>query len=177
MDNKYNSFTTKPWRLLSFYVNCSQVSDSGSSSLSLIFLNFVLQLKPPFYSNMNFQWTSASICLEYSGFCSFSLHRTSLFLCSCPSPLSGCRDALRLIHRLLYLLFVAALCQGGSKWKVLCLHSHFVFKHLGLSDRNALLSHYVCLRYIFLAHQISISACFTCAYKSYLTHVISPRTG
>ena len=29
----------------------------------------------------------------------------------------------------------------------------------------------------FLTHQIRISACFTCTYKSYLTHVISPRTG
>ena len=28
-----------------------------------------------------------------------------------------------------------------------------------------------------LAHQIRISACFTCTYKSYLIHVISPRTG
>ena len=30
---------------------------------------------------------------------------------------------------------------------------------------------------LFLAHQIRISACFTCAYKSYLTHVISPGAG
>ena len=29
---------------------------------------------------------------------------------------------------------------------------------------------------IFLAHRIRVSACFTCTYKSYLTHVISPRT-
>ena len=29
----------------------------------------------------------------------------------------------------------------------------------------------------FLAYQIRISACFTCAYKSYLTHVISPGAG
>ena len=29
----------------------------------------------------------------------------------------------------------------------------------------------------FLAHQIRISACFTCAYKSYLTHVISHGAG
>ena len=34
-----------------------------------------------------------------------------------------------------------------------------------------------CVVLIFLAHQIRISACFTCTYKSYLTHVISPRTG
>ena len=27
------------------------------------------------------------------------------------------------------------------------------------------------------AYRIRISACFTCAYKSYLTHVISPRAG
>ena len=33
------------------------------------------------------------------------------------------------------------------------------------------------LRLTFLAHQIKISMCFTCAYKSYLTHVISHRTG
>ena len=28
-----------------------------------------------------------------------------------------------------------------------------------------------------LAYQIRVSACFTCAYKSYLTHVISPGAG
>ena len=35
----------------------------------------------------------------------------------------------------------------------------------------------MCARYYFLAYQIRISACFTCAYKSYLTHVISPGAG
>ena len=29
----------------------------------------------------------------------------------------------------------------------------------------------------FLAHQLRISAYFTCTYKSYLTHVISPLAG
>ena len=34
-----------------------------------------------------------------------------------------------------------------------------------------------CVIFCFLAHRIRISACFTCAYKSYLNHVISPRAG
>ena len=37
--------------------------------------------------------------------------------------------------------------------------------------------YYLCLYFQFLAHQIRISACFTYTYKSYLTNVISLRTG
>ena len=49
---------------------------------------------------------------------------------------------------------------------------------------NAFLAHqirisacFTCTDKSFLAYRIRISACFTCAYKSYLTHVISPGAG
>ena len=45
-------------------------------------------------------------------------------------------------------------------------------------DRNSSLNQTLLyVRVSFLAHQIRIFAFFTCAYKSYLTHVISPWIG
>ena len=57
-------------------------------------------------------------------------------------------------------------CEGGQSSKVASSKS----LHLYIAIRGTVDSRY-------LAYQIRISACFTCAYKSYLTHVISPGAG
>ena len=55
-------------------------------------------------------------------------------------------------------------------------------KDLGLARFSLFVSHlqqtFMCnlCKPLFLAHQIRISKCFTCTYKSYLIHVISPTT-
>ena len=46
LDYKPSSLTTRPWRLLSFNVSCSQVSGSGSLSLLFIFISLFFFHRP-----------------------------------------------------------------------------------------------------------------------------------
>ena len=114
-----------------------------------------------------------------------------------PPPCSYAYD--NLCHRCRHLFFSRTLNLDNITYATedftTCLYSVATFGKLYLCHKNITYFHQHCIWKIisylwdrvcsifsgagkfFLAYQIRISACFTCAYKSYLTHVISPGAG
>ena len=74
------------------------------------------------------------------------------------------------IYSQLVLIYQASVEQGQIPKELKIAKVSLVFKK---GDKSKAYNY----RPVFLAYQIRISACFTCAYKSYLTHVISPGAG